>query len=166
MYTININQLKINERLGIIMSLGEKLLDLRKKAGLSQEDVAYKLGVSRQSVSKWEANQTVPELNKVKLLSQLYSVSYDYLISGCSTSGDVTSIEMIVDEIDWTSAWSKKYPILGSYKGIEGINTYCEKISKLYDECMDEFNLDDQDTVLILKDILYKKYKVSKKKNK
>ena len=148
------------------MSLGEKLLDLRKKAGLSQEDVAYKLGVSRQSVSKWEANQTVPELNKVKLLSQLYSVSYDYLISGCSTSGDVTSIEMIVDEIDWTSAWSKKYPILASYQGIEGINTYSEKISKMYDTFKNEFGFDDSDTALVLKDILYQKYKMAKKSSK
>lgn len=148
------------------MSLGERLLHLRKKAGLSQEDVAEKLNVSRQTVSKWETNQTVPELIKAKLLSQLYNVSYDYLISESHIGGDVTSIEMIVDEIDWTSAWSKKYPILASYQGIEGINTYCEKISELYDTFKNEFNFDDVDTALILKDILYQKYKVEKKKNK
>jgi len=148
------------------MSLGEKLLYLRKKEGLSQEDVADKLGVSRQTVSKWETNQTVPELIKAKLLSQLYNVSYDYLISGSHISGDVTSIEMIVDEIDWTSAWSKKYPILASYQGIKGINTYSEKVSELYDTFKDEFGFDDVDTVLVLKDILYQKYKMAKKKNK
>lgn len=148
------------------MSLGERLLYLRKKAGLSQEDVAEKLNVSRQTVSKWETNQTVPELIKAKLLSQLYNVSYDYLISESHIGGDVTSIEMIVDEIDWTSAWSKKYPILASYQGIEGINTYCEKISELYDTFKNEFNFNDVDTVLILKDILYQKYKSEKKKNK
>ncbi|GAA0716696.1 helix-turn-helix transcriptional regulator [Clostridium malenominatum] len=150
----------------IIISLGEKLLDLRKKAGLSQEDVADRLGVSRQTVSKWETDQTVPELIKAKLLSQLYNVSYDYLISGSHIGGDVTSIEMIVDEIDWTSAWSKKYPILASYQGIEGINTYCEKISELYDTLKNEFDFNDVDTVLILKDILYQKYKMAKKKAK
>lgn len=58
----------------ILMSLGENLLYLRKKAGLFQEDVAEKLSVSRQTVSKWETNQTVPELIKTKLLSQLYNV--------------------------------------------------------------------------------------------
>jgi transcriptional regulator with XRE-family HTH domain len=148
------------------MSLGDKLLDLRKKAGLSQEEVADKLDVSRQTVSKWETDQTVPELIKVKLLSKLYNVSYDYLISGSNLSGDITSIEMIVDEIDWTSAWSKKYPILASYQGVQGIDTYCEKLSKLYDDFKKEFNFDDQDTALVLKDILYKKFKLEKNKIK
>ncbi|GAA0774760.1 helix-turn-helix transcriptional regulator [Clostridium subterminale] len=148
------------------MSLGEKLLYLRKKEGLSQEDVADKLGVSRQTVSKWETDQTVPELIKAKLLSQLYNVSYDYLISGSHIGGDVTSIEMIVDEIDWTSAWSKKYPILASYQSVKGINTYSEKVSELYDTFKNEFGFDDVDTVLVLKDILYQKYKMAKKKNK
>lgn len=148
------------------MSLGDKLISLRKKSGLSQEEVAEKLGVSRQTISKWETNQTVPELIKAKLLSQLYNVSYDYLIIGNDISGDVTSIEMIVDEIDWTSAWSKKYPILTSYQGMQGINSYSEKISNLYDEFKKEFDFNDQDTVLVLKDILYQKYKMSKKKYK
>jgi transcriptional regulator with XRE-family HTH domain len=148
--------------MAIIMSLGEKLLGLRKKEGLSQEDVADKLGVSRQTVSKWETDQTVPELIKVRLLSKLYNISFDYLISGSHLGGDVTSIEMIVDEIDWTSAWSKKYPILASYQGIQGINDYCEKISKLYDDFKNEFNFNDQDTGLVLKDILYQKYKKAK----
>lgn len=148
------------------MSLGEKLLQLRKKAGLSQEDVAEKLNVSRQTVSKWETDQTVPELIKTKLLSQLYNVSYDYLISGSCIGGDVTDIEMIVDEIDWTSAWSKKYPILASYQGMKGINAYSEKISELYDTCKDEFGFSDADTALVLKDILYQKYKTAKKKTK
>lgn len=145
------------------MTLGEKLISLRKKSGLSQEEAAEKLGVSRQTISKWETNQTVPELIKAKLLSELYNVSYDYLVSGSDISGDVTSIEMIVDEIDWTSAWSKKYPILASYQGIEGINTYSEKISELYDNFKKQFVFNDQDTVLILKDILYQKYKAAKK---
>lgn len=147
------------------MALGDKLISLRKKSGLSQEEVAEKLGVSRQTISKWETNQTVPELIKAKLLSQLYNVSYDYLISGSDISGDVTSIEMIVDEIDWTSAWSKKYPILAS-QGMQGINSYSEKISNLYDEFKKEFDFNDQDTALVLKDILYQKYKMSKKKDK
>lgn len=71
---------------------------------------------------------------------------------------------MIVDEIDWTSAWSKKYPILASYQGREWLNTYCEKISKIYDDCKNEFDFSDVDDVLVLKDILYQKYKMEKRK--
>ncbi|MGG7179409.1 helix-turn-helix domain-containing protein [Clostridium paraputrificum] len=148
------------------MSLGERLLYLRKKSGLSQEDVAEKLSVSRQTVSKWETDQTFPELLKAKLLSQLYNVSYDYLVSESHIGGDLTSMEMIVDEIDWTSAWSKKYPILASYQGIEGINSYCDKVLELYDSFKEEFKLNDQDVVLILKDILYQKYKKENNSNK
>lgn len=148
------------------MALGEKLLYLRKKSGLSQEDVADKLGVSRQTVSKWETDQTVPELIKAKLLSELYNVSYDYLISGCEVYGDLTSIEMIVDEIDWTSAWSKKYPILATYTGIYGIDNYQKKINELFDAFKEEMKFNDVDTVLILKDILYQKYKSERKKSK
>jgi len=146
------------------MSLGEKLLDLRKKAGLSQEEVADKLDVTRQTVSKWETGQTVPELIKAKLLSQLYNVSYDYLISESPIGGDITSIEMIVDEIDWTSAWSKKYPILASYQGMQGIAPYRSQISEMYDAFKAQFDFSDADTALVLKDILYQKYRTSKKK--
>jgi len=148
------------------MSLGEKLIQLRKKEGLSQEDVAEKLNVSRQTVSKWETDQTVPELFKAKLLSQLYNISYEYLISESKCDSDVTCIEAIVDEIDWTRAWSKKYPILASYQNTKGIDRYCNNISDLYEAFKDEFEFSDRDTVLVLKDILYQKYKTAKAKTK
>lgn len=148
------------------MSLGEKLLQLRKKEGLSQEDVAEKLSVSRQTVSKWETNLTVPELFKVKLLCQLYNVNYNYLMSECELGTDVISIETIVDEIDWTRAWSKKYPILASYQNTKGINKYSDTVSRIYDTIKDEFNFSDTDAVLVLKDILYQKYKTATAKTK
>ncbi len=146
------------------MSLGEKLLNLRKNAGLSQEELAEKLDVSRQTISKWETDQTVPDLIKAKLLSRIYNISYDSLVSENNINTDLSSIEMIVDEIDWTAAWSKKYPILASYPNINGIQKYNEKISEIYNEFKDEFSMNDVDTVLILKDILSQKYLLSKKK--
>ncbi|WP_243275783.1 hypothetical protein [Clostridium tyrobutyricum] len=97
----------------------------------------------------------------------MYNISYDYLISEShNISGDITGIEMIVDEIDWSSAWSKKYPILVSYKRMQEINVYCEKIFKLYDDCKNEFDFNDENTALVLKDILHQKYKVEKSKTK
>ncbi len=62
------------------MLLSEKILNLRKKNGWSQEELAEKCGVSRQSISKWESNLSTPEINKVLLLSELFGVSTDYLL--------------------------------------------------------------------------------------
>ena len=62
------------------MTLGEKIQQLRKAAGLSQEQLAAQLGVSRQSVSKWELNEAVPELSKIVALSELFAVSTDELL--------------------------------------------------------------------------------------
>lgn len=61
--------------------ISEKIRELRKKAGLSQEELAEKIDVSRQSVSKWESAQTVPEMGKLIKLSEIFNVSLDYLIS-------------------------------------------------------------------------------------
>lgn len=62
------------------MILADKIIDLRKKAGLSQEELAEKLGVSRQSVSKWEGAQSTPDLNRILQLSEIFGVSTDYLL--------------------------------------------------------------------------------------
>lgn len=62
------------------MILADKMLALRKRAGWSQEELAEKMGVSRQSVSKWESAQSIPELDKILLLSQIFGVSTDYLL--------------------------------------------------------------------------------------
>ena len=63
------------------MNLSGKILYCRKKAGLSQEALAEKLGVSRQSVSKWETGEAVPELPKLVLLAKAFGVTTDWLLS-------------------------------------------------------------------------------------
>lgn len=62
------------------MILADKIINLRKKNGWSQEELAHKLGVSRQSVSKYEGAQAVPDLDKILKLSQIFGVTTDYLI--------------------------------------------------------------------------------------
>lgn len=62
------------------MTLGEKLQRLRKQRGWSQEALAEKMAVTRQTVSKWELDQSVPELNCITRFSDLFGVSVDYLI--------------------------------------------------------------------------------------
>ena len=62
------------------MIFADKLIDLRKRSGWSQEELADRLGVSRQSVSKWESAQSVPDMNRILKLSELFGVSTDYLL--------------------------------------------------------------------------------------
>ena len=62
------------------MILADKIIEERKKLGLSQEELAEKLSVSRQAVSKWESAQSIPDLQKIIVMSELFSVSTDYLL--------------------------------------------------------------------------------------
>lgn len=59
------------------MILADKIIDLRKKAGWSQEELAQQLGVSRQSVSKWEGAQSIPDIDKILQMSRIFGVSTD-----------------------------------------------------------------------------------------
>lgn len=62
------------------MIFADKLMYLRKKAGYSQEELAEKMGVTRQSVSKWESGQSIPDIEKIIRISDLFEVSIDYLL--------------------------------------------------------------------------------------
>ncbi len=62
------------------MKISEKILTLRKKEGLSQEDLANKLDVSRQTVYKWESDLAMPEIEKIKNIAKMFNVSFDYLM--------------------------------------------------------------------------------------
>ena len=62
------------------MIFADKLMQLRKKAGWSQEELAEQMDVTRQSVSKWEGAQSVPDLEKIIRLSDLFGVTTDYLL--------------------------------------------------------------------------------------
>ena len=63
------------------MEIGKKIMDLRKKNGLSQEELAEKVGVARQTISKWELGETSPDLKQSKELSNIFNVSLDELVS-------------------------------------------------------------------------------------
>lgn len=65
---------------------GERIYNLRKKSGLSQEEFADKLGVSRQAVSKWETGQSVPDSEKAAAIGAFFNVSLDWLINGAEVT--------------------------------------------------------------------------------
>ena len=62
------------------MILADKIIYLRKKCGWSQEELAERMNVSRQSISKWEGAQSVPDLDKILKMCQVFGVSTDYLL--------------------------------------------------------------------------------------
>ena len=98
---------------GAEMTLGEKLKSARKSAGLTQEQLAEKLLVSRQAVSKWEVDKGMPEIGNLGQLSKLLNISIDYLLdSGESIDLSVMREQINLDDYSYTrkfkGRWSKK----------------------------------------------------------
>ena len=62
------------------MNLGKKIAELRKKNNLSQEELAEKVGVAIQTISKWEIGDTTPDINQVKIISKIFNISIDELV--------------------------------------------------------------------------------------
>lgn len=153
------------------MGLGDHLFRARKNKGLSQEMVAEKLGVSRQTISKWETDETLPDIRQSKNLAVLYGLSLDELIDWDGDRNlqeiqeaiDRTNDEA-ADKIDWTKAWSKKYPILLQYQEEVEISYYAAELDKLLSDLEKKYGYDALNAMLVLKDILAAVWKSRKKK--
>ncbi|MBQ9983931.1 MAG: helix-turn-helix transcriptional regulator [Lachnospiraceae bacterium] len=78
------------------MTFSEKLYDLRTQCGYSQEVLAEKLGVSRQAISKWELGITLPETDKMVVISDFFDVSIDYLLKDNFKANKGESLDRIV----------------------------------------------------------------------
>lgn len=146
------------------MGLGNNLFQARKKKGMSQEEVAEKLGVSRQTISKWETDETLPDIRQSKKLSVLYGLSLDELIEFDIDVKEIQEIidktsEKVSDKIDWTKAWGKKYPILTQYQSQVDISFYASELRRLLNDIEKKYGYNDLDSLLVLKDILAKVWK-------
>lgn len=145
------------------MSLGNSLFTARKKAGLSQEAAAEKLGVSRQTISKWETDETLPDIRQSKRLAVLYGLSLDELVD---FDVDVKEIETVIErtseetqkKIDWTGVWARKYPILAQYTEQVRTEDYTVPLRELLDRLRRDYGYSRLDAFLVLKDILGKLY--------
>lgn len=152
------------------MKLGNRLFHARKKSGFSQEAVAEKLGVSRQTISKWETDETVPDIYQSKKMAKLYRMTLDELIEFDVELDEIQEIidrtdEKAVDSIDWTSAWGKKYPILVQYQAEVNVPNYARQLNLMLEDFKQEYHYNEQDAFLVLKDILYQVWKNRKGKN-
>lgn len=141
------------------MKLGNNLFQARKKVGLSQEMVAEKLGVSRQTISKWETDETLPDIYQSKKLAKLYDLTLDELIE---FDVDLKEIEQVIKntneekeaKINWTKMWGKKYPVLITYQEKVDIQKYANELRNLLDDLQKEYGYNKLDSLLVLKDIL------------
>lgn len=141
------------------MSLGNSLSAARKKSALSQEEVAEKLGVSRQTISKWELDETVPDIWQSKKLAALYHLSLDKLLD---FDLGVQEIEQAIrntseeteKKVDWTKMWGQKYPVLTRYQQEVEVGFYAEGLKELLGSLKSRYGYNDLDALLVLKDIL------------
>lgn len=141
------------------MSLGSNLFQARKKSGFSQEEVAEKLGVSRQTISKWELGETLPDICQSKRMAELYHLTLDELIEFDPELKEIERFIETADEekqsrINWTELWGKKYPVLTIYQQIVRIQDYTTPLKELQDRLKTEYGYHDLDAFLVLKDIL------------
>ena len=150
------------------MSLGTSLYRARKKSGLSQEGVAEKLGVSRQTISKWETDETLPDIRQSKRMAALYKLSLDELIDFDLEVQEIQEAiertsDKTADKIDWTKAWGKKYPILMTYQETVDPAPYAQGLAQMLDRLKKEQGYSELDAMLVLKDILAKVWQARKK---
>ncbi len=146
------------------MSLGSSLYHARKKSGLSQENVAEKLGVSRQTISKWETDETLPDIRQSKVLAVLYQMTLDELIE---YDFDEQQAQRMIDsvseeaqaKIDWSKVWNKKYPVLGTYHKTVRIGDYAPALREMLTQLQVEYGYHETDALLVLKDILARVWK-------
>ena len=94
-YNKHIKQHKENLIMTNAQILGEKLYQLRKEKGISQEELAYNLNVSRQAISKWERGEALPDTDNLISLAKLYEVSLDELVGNavCNSVQDVATTQ-------------------------------------------------------------------------
>ena len=150
------------------MSLGNNLYQARKKTSLSQDDIAAKLGVSRQTISKWELDETIPDIYQTKKLASIFKITIDNLVE---FNVELNEIEQFIEksdlkkdqQIDWTKAWSKKYPILATYQEQVEIDEYADNIKIMLAKLQQDYQLSYLDAMLVLKDILAQVWKNNKK---
>lgn len=146
------------------MSFASGLYHARKKSGLSQEDVAGKLGVSRQTISKWETGETLPDIRQSKRLAVLYHITLDELVEYDFDEQQAREmIDSVSEEakakIDWNKVWSKKYPVLATYHKTVRIQDYAPQLREMLTQLQVEYGYNTTDALLVLKDILARVWK-------
>lgn len=146
------------------MSLAKRIAACRKQAGLSQEKLAERMGVSRQTISRWETGETLPDIRQSKRLAVLYHITLDELVEYDFDEQQAREmIDSVSEEaqakIDWNRVWSKKYPVLATYHKTVRIEDYAPQLREMLTQLQVEYGYNTTDALLVLKDILARVWK-------
>ena len=103
------------------MTIADRIQSLRKSKGMSQEELADAVGVSRQAVSKWESEQATPDLDKVVIMSDIFEVTTDYLLKGIDpvkndehkTMADVIDQKVLTEQNSKRAKTALKWFLIG-----------------------------------------------------
>ncbi|MBO7424177.1 MAG: helix-turn-helix transcriptional regulator [Clostridiales bacterium] len=92
------------------MTIADRIQSLRKAKGMSQEELADAAGVSRQAVSKWESEQSIPDIDKIVILSEIFDVTTDYILKGIEPveTNDHKTMADVIDQKVLTQKNSKR----------------------------------------------------------
>lgn len=144
------------------MSIGQRIARERRNLNLTQEQLSEKLGVSRQTVSKWEQDIILVGTNKLIELCDILEVSIDYLLTGEEKNN---KIEVKNGENGFEIDWTKVYPVLSTYQDEVDMDYYLAHFENMIKEAMKKYDYSLEDAVLVLKDVFYKAFlNIEKKK--
>lgn len=119
------------------MNIADRIQNLRRLKGISQEELADKIGVSRQSISKWESEQSIPDIDKVILLSDFFETTTDYLLKGIESKKEgnekfdtrisvaIATLFNLVGVVVAIAIWIDKQTIVAVAVGIIMIGVGC-----------------------------------------
>ena len=137
------------------MNFAERLSDARKNAHLTQDQLAERLDVSRQTVSKWEAGQAQPEAGRIAALADALGATCDALLR--DETPQTVQVQMTGNNsftIDWTSL----YPILTRYQSEMACDRYAKVFRQMIQETADTYGYSLEDAMLALKDLFAQTY--------
>ena len=122
------------------MDLGQCLAQARRAQGLSQEAAAEALGISRQTISKWENGETLPDIQQARALATLYGIA--------------RTTEETQQRVDWTQLWGERYPVFTTYQQVVDVEGYAAPLKGLLARLEETYGYSREDAFLVLKDIL------------
>lgn len=145
------------------MKTGEKIAKARKDLNLTQDQLAELLDVTRQTISKWECDLSLPETAKIAKLAEVLNVSCDYLLK---EEKQTVEVPVKSTENGYVVNWTKLYPILVEYQSTVDCIQYNIRFIYMIKEMMGTYKYSLEDTVLVLKDLQYQAFLQLQKEEK